>query len=143
MKIKELLKKNIKLKKLVLLLIQSKNRPRPRYWIKLFVNPLVHFKGRGSYISKNTRIDVFPYNDFVLGSNSVIESFCCLNNGVGDVVIGDNTRIGISNTIIGPVKIGSVRVSTILPAAIIEFLPIFTPLSAPLKLVRIQFSPKT
>jgi acetyltransferase-like isoleucine patch superfamily enzyme len=37
----------------------------------------------------------------------VIESYCCINNAVGDVVIGDYTRIGIHNTIIGPVTIGS------------------------------------
>jgi acetyltransferase-like isoleucine patch superfamily enzyme len=37
----------------------------------------------------------------------VVESFSCINNAVGDVVIGDYTRIGIHNTIIGPVTIGS------------------------------------
>jgi len=30
-----------------------------------------------------------------------------VNNAVGDLFIGDNTRIGIGNTIIGPVRIGS------------------------------------
>jgi acetyltransferase-like isoleucine patch superfamily enzyme len=42
-----------------------------------------------------------------LGRHSVVESFCCINNAVGDVVIGDHTRIGIHNTVIGPVTIGS------------------------------------
>jgi acetyltransferase-like isoleucine patch superfamily enzyme len=37
----------------------------------------------------------------------VIESYSCINNAVGDVVIGDHTRIGLHNTIIGPVTIGS------------------------------------
>jgi acetyltransferase-like isoleucine patch superfamily enzyme len=37
----------------------------------------------------------------------VIESFACINNAVGDVIIGDHTRVGLHNTIIGPVTIGS------------------------------------
>ena len=42
-----------------------------------------------------------------MGRKSVIESYCCINNAVGDVTIGDNTRIGIHCTIIGPVCIGN------------------------------------
>ena len=52
-------------------------------------------------------MDTPPYRNFSLGRRSVIESFCCINNAVGDVVIGDYTRIGIHNTIIGPVAIGN------------------------------------
>ena len=37
----------------------------------------------------------------------IVESFACINNAVGDVIIGDHTRIGLHNTIIGPVTIGS------------------------------------
>ena len=37
----------------------------------------------------------------------MVESFSCINNAVGDVIIGDHTRIGLHNTIIGPVTIGS------------------------------------
>ena len=44
---------------------------------------------------------------FRLGDYSVIESFVCINNAVGDVIIGDYTRIGLHNTIIGPVTIGN------------------------------------
>ena len=36
-----------------------------------------------------------------------MESFACINNAVGDVMIGDHTRIGLHNTIIGPVTIGN------------------------------------
>ena len=36
-----------------------------------------------------------------------MESFACINNAVGDVIIGDHTRIGLHCTIIGPVQIGS------------------------------------
>jgi len=52
-------------------------------------------------------MDTPPYRLFRLGEHSVIESYCCINNAVGDITIGDHTRIGIHNTIIGPVSIGS------------------------------------
>jgi len=52
-------------------------------------------------------MDVMPFNNFVLGNDSTIEDFCTINNGVGDVLIGDRTRIGMSNVLIGPVTIGN------------------------------------
>ena len=52
-------------------------------------------------------MDVMPFNNFVLGNDSTIEDFSTINNGVGDVLIGDRTRIGLSNVIIGPVTIGN------------------------------------
>jgi len=48
-----------------------------------------------------------PFNNFVLGADSTIEDFCTVNNGVGDVIIGDRTRIGMNNVLIGPVTIGN------------------------------------
>lgn len=83
------------------------NQARPRLWIKWFVNPFVHKKGRGACIRRRTRLDVVPWNKFNLGNQSTIEDFSAVNNGVGDVIIGDRTRIGLSNTIIGPVKVGN------------------------------------
>jgi len=52
-------------------------------------------------------MDTPPYRRFWLGKRSIIESYCCINNAVGDVTIGDYTRIGIHCTVIGPVCIGS------------------------------------
>ena len=52
-------------------------------------------------------MDTPPYRKFRLGKKSVIESYCCINNAVGDVTIGDQTRIGIHCTVIGPVSIGN------------------------------------
>jgi acetyltransferase-like isoleucine patch superfamily enzyme len=52
-------------------------------------------------------MDTPPFRRFRLGSYSVIEDYACINNAVGDVIIGDHTRIGLHNTIIGPVTIGS------------------------------------
>lgn len=52
-------------------------------------------------------MDLFPYKDFKLGSRSVIEDFTTVNNGVGEVIIGNDSFIGVGNVIIGPVEIGN------------------------------------
>jgi acetyltransferase-like isoleucine patch superfamily enzyme len=101
------LKSRPRIKKLMLFLLVPKNQARPRLWVKLFVNPLKHKKGKHSTIRWRTRIDVFPWNKFILGNDSTIEDYSTINNGVGAVIIGDRTRIGMSNVIIGPVTIGN------------------------------------
>ncbi len=80
---------------------------RPRLWIRLLVNPFVHKKARGSKVRWQTRMDVVPFNRFELGKNSVVEDFSTINNGVGHVIIGDGTLVGMSNVIIGPVRLGN------------------------------------
>ncbi len=107
MALKEKIKSNEKLKKLALWMLMPRNQARPRLWVKWFVNPLKHKKGRGSLVRRRTRMDVMPFNQFVLGKDSTIEDFATVNNGVGDVIIGERTRIGISNVLIGPVTIGN------------------------------------
>ena len=52
-------------------------------------------------------MDVFPFNKFVLGKGSTIEDFACVNNALGDVFVGNKSRVGLGNTIIGPVTIGN------------------------------------
>ncbi|MHC1774070.1 MAG: DapH/DapD/GlmU-related protein [Lentimicrobium sp.] len=52
-------------------------------------------------------MDVFPFKKFSLGTNSTIESFCVVNNGAGNVIIGENARVGIGTVIIGPVTMGN------------------------------------
>jgi acetyltransferase-like isoleucine patch superfamily enzyme len=52
-------------------------------------------------------MDTPPYRSFKIGKRSVVESYCCINNAVGDITIGDYTRIGIHCTVIGPVSIGA------------------------------------
>ena len=103
---KDRIKNNPKLKNFVLRLLMPANQARPRTWVKIFVNPFLHTKGKGSRICSAVRMDVLPFNNFSLGSNSTIEDFSVVNNGVGDVVIGHDTRIGLSNVVIGPVQIG-------------------------------------
>lgn len=101
------IKSNPGLKKLVHRLLIPVGEARPRLWVKLFLNPFIHTYGRGSSIRRRTRMDILPFNKFVLGKKSVIEDFSTVNNGVGDVLIGDNTLIGMSNVLIGPVHIGN------------------------------------
>ncbi len=107
MGLKENIKSSPKLKKLALWMLSPKNQARPRLWISLFVNPFKHKRGKGSLIRRRVRLDVMPFNNFVIGRNSTIEDFSAINNGVGDIIIGDRVRIGLSNTLIGPVTIGN------------------------------------
>lgn len=107
MGLKERINANPKLKKFTIWALTPKNQPRPRLWVKLFVNSLIHKRGKGSRIRRKTRIDVLPWNNFQLGDYSTIEDFTTINNGVGDVIIGDRTRIGLGNTFIGPIKVGN------------------------------------
>ena len=100
------IKQNPRLKKLAHRLLIPANDHRPRLWVRWFLNPFKHKKGKGSIVRYNSRMDVFPFNDFRLGEKSVIEDFATINNGVGDVLIGDYTMIGIGCVVIGPVKIG-------------------------------------
>src|SRR5215207_6273734 len=90
------------LKKIAHRMLIPANEHRPRRWVKMFINPFKHKKGKGAIIRWRTRMDVLPFNNFQLGDHSVIEDFATVNNGVGDVVIGNNTTIGMGNVIIGP-----------------------------------------
>ena len=95
-----------KIKQLLDYLIMNQRDARPRWYVRLLA-PLYQHRGKGSKIYGSVRMDTPPYRKFSLGKHSVVESYSCINNAVGDVVIGDHTRIGIHNTIIGPVTIGS------------------------------------
>ena len=83
------------------------NDYRPRFWVRNFANIFFHKKGKGARIRSRVRMDVLPFNQFELGSRSIIEDFCTVNNGVGDVLIGSHTLIGIGNVLIGPLHIGN------------------------------------
>jgi acetyltransferase-like isoleucine patch superfamily enzyme len=99
-------KSNPRLKRMVDWLIMNQVETRPRWFIRLLA-PLYQHRGRHAIIHYSVRMDTPPYRKFWLGDYSVVESFACINNAVGDVIIGDHTRIGLHNTIIGPVTIGS------------------------------------
>ena len=95
-----------KLKRFVDWLIMNQVETRPRWYVRM-IAPLYQHRGRHSVIHHSVRMDTPPYRKFRLGDYSVIESFACINNAVGDVIIGDHTRVGLHNTVIGPVTIGS------------------------------------
>ena len=99
-------KDNPKWKKFFDWVIMNQVETRPRWFIRMLA-PLYQHRGKHSVIHRSVRMDTPPYRQFRLGDDSVIESFCCINNAVGDVIIGNHTRVGLHNTIIGPVTIGN------------------------------------
>lgn len=99
-------KSNPRLKKIVDYIIMNQVQTRPRWYIR-WLAPLYQHRGKHSVIYHSVRMDTPPYRKFSLGDCSVIESFCCINNAIGDVAIGNHTRIGLHSTIIGPVNIGN------------------------------------
>ena len=105
-KVRAKFKDNPKLKEVIDWVIMNQVETRPRWFIRLLA-PLYQHRGKNSVIHRSARMDTPPYRKFSLGDYSVIESFACINNAVGDVIIGNHTRIGLHNTIIGPVKIGN------------------------------------
>ena len=107
MRIVQKIKSNPKIKEFVLWTIAPKRNPRPRLWVRWFLNPFVHKKGKGSKVRCRSRIDVFPWNRFEIGTLTTIEDFCTVNNGSGNVLLGNRVRVGIGSVIIGPVTMGN------------------------------------
>lgn len=104
--IKEKLKAKPGLKIFILNLLIHPIKTRPRLWLRLF-QPFYMKKSRKAVIYRNTRKDIVPFNLFEIGEYSVIESFSTINNMVGSIKIGMHSRVGLCNTIIGPVIIGN------------------------------------
>lgn len=104
-KLKNNIKQNPRMKQLLLRLIIHPVKTRPRWWIRQL--QFIYLKrGKDSVIYRSVRKDLPPFNTFQLGQYSVIEDYTCLNNSVGDIIIGEYCRIGLSNTVIGPITIG-------------------------------------
>jgi hypothetical protein len=106
-RIKNYINQHPGIKQFVHWMIVPKYQARPRLWVKWFLNPLFLHRGKSSKISASSRFDVVPFNDFYLGAKSTIECFTTINNGVGAVIIGARTRVGIGSVVIGPVHIGN------------------------------------
>jgi acetyltransferase-like isoleucine patch superfamily enzyme len=107
MSIADKIKANPKLKGLAHSLLIPPNDHRPRLWVRWFLMPFLYKKGKNTVIRRNVRLDIFPFNKFSIGTKSIIESFSTINNGVGNVSIGDHTIVGIGSVVIGPVTIGN------------------------------------
>lgn len=105
-KLQENIRNNLRLKHFVLNLMVHPVKTRPRLWLRMLRCFYLKRHSR-SFIYRSVRQDLVPFNAFVLGKKSVIESFSTLNNMVGDIIIGAESRIGLGNTIIGPVHIGN------------------------------------
>lgn len=95
-----------RLKKWIDWMIMDPLLTRPRWYIRMLA-PIYQYRARGSKIYSSVRMDTPPYRRFSIGRGSVVESFSCINNAVGDVTIGEYSRIGLHGTIIGPVSIGN------------------------------------
>lgn len=102
----EKIKSNPELKRRLLFMMMHPVKTRPRLWLRC-LQFFYMKKGKNSVIYRSVRKDIVPFNDFHLGKSSVIEDYSVINNAVGNIVIGDFTRIGMGNTIIGPVMIGN------------------------------------
>ena len=100
------IKSNPRLKKLVMWMIASEGGIRPRWWVRNFVNPFYHKRGKNTRVFRRARVDTMPFASFEMGDNVTIEDFTFINNGMGPVKIGDWSFIGAMNAIIGPVTIG-------------------------------------
>ena len=107
MSLTDKIKHNPRLKQLVLRLLLVPREARPRLWVRYLVNPFVHRRGRRARVRWRTRLDVVPFQPFMLGEDSVIEDFTTINNGMGRVCIGARTLVGMSNVLIGPLCIGN------------------------------------
>jgi acetyltransferase-like isoleucine patch superfamily enzyme len=106
MSLKEKLSRHPGLKKALHRFIMHPVQTRPNWWIRMF--SFVYLKrGRHSLIYRSVRRDLPPFNLFRIGEYSVVEDYSCLNNAVGELTIGDHSRVGLGNTIIGPVHIGN------------------------------------
>lgn len=92
-------------KKFLYSIIMSDIECRPRWYIRMLA-PLYQKRAWSSKIYSSVRMDTPPFRRFQIGSKSVVESYSCINNACGDVLIGKSSRIGLHNTVIGPVQIG-------------------------------------
>lgn len=106
MSIKNYIQQHPGLKKAVYRFLMHPVKTRPNWWIRPFVGLFIR-RGKGSVIYRSVRKDITPFHPFSIGCRSVVEDYASVNNAVGEVRIGNDTRIGLHNTVIGPVHIGN------------------------------------
>lgn len=99
-----------KLKKILHYLIVHSYAARPRLWVRLFVYPFIIKRGKGSIIKRKARLDIFPSKTFSIGYRTIIEDYSIINNGMGDIIIGDRCEITSRVKLVGPVKLGNLVV---------------------------------
>lgn len=95
-----------KIKNFLLYLLNHPYSSRPRLWARIFVIPFFIKRGEGSIIRRKSRLDIMPSKKFHIGKRVIIEDYVIINNGMGDIIIGDNSKILSRSMIVGPVTIG-------------------------------------
>lgn len=96
-----------KLKKLLHYLMIHSYTSRPRLWTRLLVYPFIIKRGKGSIIRNKARLDLIPSKRFSIGNRTIIEDYAIINNGMGDVIIGDRCDITSRVKLVGPVTLGN------------------------------------
>ena len=105
-RIKTYLQENPKLKQFLLDLWFHPYSARTRWWARAFVYPFIIKRAEGSILRRKARLDLNFANKLVIGRKSIIEDGAIINNGIGDIIIGNNTMITSRVMILGPVNIG-------------------------------------
>ena len=106
-RIKRWLNENKQIKEFIHWVLIPSGQAEPRWFVQRFINPFFHEVSKTARIKRTARMDVFPFNEFKVGQNSTIEDFTTVNNGVGEVIIGSDARLGIGSVVMGPVEIGN------------------------------------
>lgn len=96
-----------KLKKFLHYLMVHPYSARPRLWFRLFGYPFFIKKGKGAIIRRKARLDLIPSKKMVMGYRSVIEDYAIINNGMGDIIIGDRCGVTSRVKLVGPVTLGN------------------------------------
>ena len=95
-----------KLKSFLHYLLVHPYTSRPRWWARTFIIPFVIKRAKGSIIRRKARLDIIP-KKITLGKKSVIEDYTIINNGMGDIFIGDYTHVTSRVKLVGPVTLGN------------------------------------
>ncbi|MCF8373542.1 MAG: acyltransferase [Bacteroidales bacterium] len=96
-----------KLKKLLHYLMVHPYATRPRWWFRVFGYPFIIKKKKGAIIKRKARLDLIPTKKFHLGYRSIIEDYAIINNGMGDIIIGDRCGVTSRVKLVGPVTLGN------------------------------------
>ena len=96
-----------KLKSFLHYLLVHPYTSRPRWWARTFIIPFVIKRGKGSIIRRKARLDIIPSKKITLGKKSVIEDYTIINNGMGDIFIGDYTHVTSRVKLVGHVTLGN------------------------------------
>ena len=102
-----MLDSNPKLKKIIHYLMIHSYATRPRLWTRILVYPFIIKRGKGSIIKRKARLDLFPSKTFSIGYRTIIEDYSIINNGMGDIIIGDRCAVTSRVKLVGPVTLGN------------------------------------